>query len=85
MAGNKRDYLLDLDKSLAYMQGGELTGLTIRAVAGGWRCTLKRKHAAGHEIAFLVCTTFSDLLLSIAEQTERGTWKFYKDKYPPGR
>lgn len=79
----KKDYLLDLPKSIAYMQGGLVTAVNIRQVRGGWQCLVKRTRRQNYEVAFLEADTWASLLDGMAEWTERGLWKWYPDKYPP--
>lgn len=74
-------YLLDFDKELAYQMGGVLTGLSLKAIEGGWRAIIKRKHKGLAQVAFLEADTYSGLLEALATWVEKGMFKWYTDRY----
>ncbi|MCK5566252.1 MAG: hypothetical protein KAJ07_13490 [Planctomycetes bacterium] len=78
-----KDYWLDLEKSLAYVQGGVLTQVDIRRQKAGWRAMIKRNHRSFPQVAFIEADTWSDLICGVAEWCEKGLFTWYEDKYPP--
>lgn len=75
--------LVDLPKDIAYTCGGVLTGVNIRQTDKGWQAIVKRTRRGRHEVAFLECDLWAEVVDNVAQWASQGLFQWHVDRFPP--